>query len=188
MREETRSELRELVGRLKLTAIYVTHDQEEAFALCDRISVMAEGRILQTGSPRELYEQPAAVSVARFLGRNNLIRVMRLSAMKTEDGEFKTLDGGHRLHLPVQPGSLPPLNKPCVLAIRPEHVVISKQRIERDNALPATVREVQFSGATSTLKLDANGLQLEALVMGAGELSPGDSCTVVLPPERIRLL
>src|SRR3712207_3534742 len=56
LREETRAELRELVKRLKLTAIYVTHDQEEAFALCDRLSVMSEGRVLQTGTPRALYE------------------------------------------------------------------------------------------------------------------------------------
>ena len=75
LREETRGELRELVTRLGLTAVYVTHDQEEAFALCDRISVMAGGRILQTGRPRDLYEHPAQLSVARFLGRNNLIRV-----------------------------------------------------------------------------------------------------------------
>src|SRR5947207_4103126 len=59
LREETRSELRELVTRLGLTAVYVTHDQEEAFALCDRISVMVSGRLMQTGRPRELYEQPS---------------------------------------------------------------------------------------------------------------------------------
>ena len=58
LREETRSELRELVTRLGLTAVYVTHDQEEAFALCDRISVMVGGKLMQTGRPRELYEQP----------------------------------------------------------------------------------------------------------------------------------
>ena len=84
LREETRGELRELVARLGLTAVYVTHDQEEAFALCDRISVMGGGRILQTGAPRDLYEQPAQLSVARFLGRNNLIRAMRLSSSKAD--------------------------------------------------------------------------------------------------------
>src|SRR6266478_1812943 len=93
LREETRGELRELVGRLGLTAVYVTHDQEEAFALCDRIAVMFAGQILQIGLPRELYEQPARTAVARFLGRNNLISAMRLSAMKAEAGEFKTLQG-----------------------------------------------------------------------------------------------
>lgn len=188
LREETRSELRELVKRLGLTAVYVTHDQDEAFALCDRVSVMAQGRLLQTGTPRELYSHPSDMFVARFLGRNNLIRVMRLSAMKTEVGEFKTLEGGHKLLLPVHPGKLPPLNKPCILAIRPEHVLVKKESVKAENALPAVVREIQFAGATSTLKLDANGLGIEALRLSADEFSVGEGCTVVLPPERIRLL
>ena len=188
LREETRGELRELVGRLGLTAVYVTHDQEEAFALCDRISVMAQGRILQTGDPRELYEQPATVSVARFLGRNNLIRVMRLSAMKIQQGEFKTLEGGHKLYLPVQVSELPSLNKPCILAIRPEHVVVSKENSSKENCLLATVRAIDFTGATTTIKLDANGLLIEALLLSSQGFSVGDSCAVVLPPERIRLL
>lgn len=188
LREETRGELRELVGRLGLTAVYVTHDQEEAFALCDRISVMSGGRILQTGTPRELYEHPAEVSVARFLGRNNLIRAMRLSAMKDEVGEFKTQQGGHTVRLPVRSGDLPPLNQPCTLAIRPEHVVIAKENPVGQNALSAIVREIQFAGATSTIKFDANGLLLEALVLRSDDFSAGDACTVVLPPDRIALL
>ena len=188
LREATRGELRDLVQRLGLTAVYVTHDQEEAFALCDRLSVMVQGRILQTGTPRELYEDPAEVAVARFLGRNNLIRAMRLSAMKVETGEFKTLAGGHLLHLPVKPGDLPPLNRPCTLAIRPEHVVISKAPAGGENVLSATVREIQFAGGTSTIKVAANGLLLEALMIGSGEFSAGDLCTVSLPPDRIKLL
>src|SRR5882762_7619436 len=94
LREETRGELRELVVRLGLTAVYVTHDQEEAFALCDRIAVMFAGQILQIGLPRELYERPARTAVARFLGRNNLIRAIRLSSSKSSLGAFKTLEGG----------------------------------------------------------------------------------------------
>ncbi|MGH9881345.1 MAG: ABC transporter ATP-binding protein, partial [Pyrinomonadaceae bacterium] len=188
LREETRSELKELVKRLDLTAVYVTHDQEEAFALCDRISVMMNGRILQTGQPRELYERPAQISVARFLGRNNLIRVMRLSSSRTALGEFKTLEGDHTLRLPVQHEELAPLNKPCFLAIRPEHLVITKVGNERENVLPAQVRELNFAGATSGIKLDANGLSLEALVLQPDGLTVGDSCFVTLPPERMSLL
>ena len=188
LREETRGELRELVDRLGITAVYVTHDQEEAFALCDRISVMVQGRILQTGTPSQLYEHPAEVSVARFLGRNNLIPAMRLSAMKSVLGEFKTLAGAHTLRLPVKPGELPPLNKPCTLAVRPEHVLIAKESGNGENVLPATVRDIAFAGATTTITLDANGLVLEALVIRADDLSVGESCTIVLPPDRIILL
>ncbi len=189
LREETRGELRELVTRLGLTAVYVTHDQEEAFALCDRISVMVGGRLLQSGTPRELYERPGEVAVARFLGRNNLLRAMRLSAMKTELGEFKTLDGGHILRLPVRTEALPPLNQPCVLAIRPEHVVLAKGTAESgENVFPGVVRELQFAGATSTIRLDANGLIIEALVIKSDDFSVGDTRSITLPPGRITLL
>jgi iron(III) transport system ATP-binding protein len=188
LREETRGELRELVARLGLTAVYVTHDQEEAFALCDRISVMVGGHILQTGRPRDLYEHPSQLSVGRFLGRNNLIRVMRLSSSKSDLGEFKTLDGGHTIHIPVADKDLIPLNQPCILAIRPEHILVKASNDKLENALQAMVREINFAGATSSIKLDANGLILEALALEAEGISVGDQCTAVLPPQRISLL
>ena len=188
LREETRGELRELVTRLGLTAVYVTHDQEEAFALCDRISVMVGGRLLQTGRPRDLYEQPEQLSVGKFLGRNNLIRVMRLSSSRAEVQEFKTLDGGHTIRIPVDDRHLVPLNQPCILAIRPEHVVVLDSSEKIENSMPATVREINFAGATSSIKLDAHGLILEALALDADGLSVGDLRTVVLPSERIALL
>ena len=188
LREETRGELRQLVNRLGLTAVYVTHDQEEAFALCDRIGVMMGGRILQTGRPRELYEHPSQVSVAEFLGRNNLIRVMRLSSSKAELAEFKTLDGGHTLRLPSAQDKLVPLNKPCSLAIRPEHLILDKTNAHAENVLKAKVTEISFAGATSSIKLDANGLQLEALVLEPDGFVVGDFSFVQLPPDRISLL
>ncbi len=188
LREATRGELRELVARLGLTAVYVTHDQEEAFALCDRISVMGGGRLLQTGRPRELYERPAQLPVARFLGRHNLIRAVRLSSSKSELGEFKTLEGGHTVQVPVDEKPIAPLNQPCILAIRPEHVVVTKATSDGANALAAIVREINFAGATSSIRLDANGLMLEALALEADGLAVGDHCAVVLPSERISLL
>src|SRR5687767_10937732 len=185
LREETRSELRELVTRLGLTAVYVTHDQEEAFALCDRISVMMGGHILQTGKARELYEHPSQISVARFLGRNNLIRVVRLSSSKSTLGEFKTLEGDHTLRLPVRDNELAPMDKPCFLAIRPEHLLITRNNERSENVLPARVRELNFAGATSSVRLDANGLQLEVLVLEPDALAIGDACFVTLPAERL---
>jgi ABC-type Fe3+/spermidine/putrescine transport system ATPase subunit len=187
LREETRGELRELVTRLGLTAVYVTHDQEEAFALCDRISVMVGGKLMQTGKPRELYEQPGDIAVARFLGRNNLIRAMRLSSSKTTEGEFKTLDGEHTLHVPVTRDELAPLNKPVVLAIRPEHVHLTANE-GAPNTLRGVVKEIVFAGATSTVRVDANGLVLEALVVQPDGLQVNQECSVVLEPDKLRLL
>src|SRR6266852_4620086 len=194
LREETRSELRELVNRLRLTAVYVTHDQEEAFALCDRIGVMVGGRIMQTGEPRQLYAFPADISVARFLGRNNVINAIRLSSSKSSLGAFKTLEGGHTIHLPVSHDELAPLNKPCLLAIRPEHVVLVRDRSNNpdsetaENVLAAKIREIVFAGATSTVRVDANGLLLEALVLEPDGLKVGADCSVALPTHRLSLL
>src|SRR5688500_1853148 len=188
LREETRSELRELVTRLGLTAVYVTHDQEEAFALCDRIAVMVGGKLMQTGKPRELYEEPAEIAVAGFLGRSNLMRAMRWSSSNTNDGEFKTLDGEHRLLVSVERNELAPLNKPVVIAIRPEHVRLSANNDDEPNALRGSVREIGFAGATSTVRVDANGLLLEALVVQPDGLQINQECTVILDPDRLRLL
>ena len=188
LREETRSELRELVTRLGLTAVYVTHDQEEAFALCDRISVMVGGKLMQTGRPRELYDEPAAISVASFLGRNNLIKAMRLSSSKTTEGEFKTLEGGHTLRLPIKHDELAPLNQPVFLAIRPEHVQLSKNNVETENSLHGNIREIVFAGATSTVRVDAGGLLIEALVLRTEGLEVSQECSVVLPKDQLTLL
>ncbi len=189
LREETRGELRELVTKLGLTAVYVTHDQEEAFALCDRISVMSEGRILQTGAPRQLYEHPALERVARFLGRNNLIIARRLTSSDEPLGRFKTIEGEHTLTVPTERELLGPLNQNCTLAIRPEHLVVTKNESPAaENTLPAIVREINFAGATTSLHLDAGGLMLEVLRLSPDGLNPGDSCAVYLPPERINIL
>jgi ABC-type Fe3+/spermidine/putrescine transport system ATPase subunit len=194
LREETRTELRELVKRLGLTAVYVTHDQEEAFALCDRISVMSEGRILQTGTPRELYERPQEIRVARFLGRNNLIEAVRLSASHADTTLFRTVDGNHTLHVAAEVRANLPLNKPCTLAIRPEHVRLSQSATDgapdeqAQNILSANISSVSFAGATTTIKLDASGLALEALVLQPDGFTPGASINVSLPPEHLVIL
>jgi ABC-type Fe3+/spermidine/putrescine transport system ATPase subunit len=189
LREETRGELRELVTKLGLTAVYVTHDQEEAFALCDRISVMSEGRALQTGAPRELYERPQLTTVARFLGRNNLILARRLSSSDEAQGKFKTIDGEHTLTARVKREQLGPLNKNCTLAIRPEHLSLFKDAAaERENVVRAIIAEINFEGATTTVHLDAGGLKLEALRLSPEGFSVGEEWMVELPPNRITLL
>ena len=149
---------------------------------------MVGGKLMQTGRPRELYEQPSEISVASFLGRNNLIKAMRLSSSKTADGEFKTLEGGHTLHLPVRHEELAPLNKPVFLAIRPEHVQLSTNDNHGLNSLPGKIREIVFGGATSTVRVDANGLLLEALVLQTDGLRVDQDCNVILATDHLMLL
>jgi len=148
---------------------------------------MVGGKLMQTGRPRELYEQPSEIAVASFLGRNNLIKAMRLSSSKTGDGEFKTLEGGHTLHLPVKHSDLAPLNKPVYLAIRPEHVQLNEHN-GAENSLSGHIREIVFAGATSTVRVDANGLLLEALVLRTDGLQVNQPCNVILSPDHLTLL
>jgi len=196
LRVQTRGELRELVKRLKLTALYVTHDQDEAFAICDRICVMGAGRVLQTGTPAELYERPATVEVARFLGQNNLIRAGRLTPNRERVARFKTVDGGHTVSVNVETAALPPIDQTCVLAIRPEHLRLSKAGARAkpgggggdDNVLRAIVTAVNFSGPTTGVALDAAGLALEALLLGRDRFEAGEECEVSLPAARLTLI
>jgi iron(III) transport system ATP-binding protein len=184
LREKTRKELRHLILRLKLTAIYVTHDQEEAFALCDRISVMNAGALLQTGTPRELYKKPDQIGVATFIGRNNLFEARRLP---DRDGGcmVQTLQGNHELKISERRFSDTLDGNSVMLAIRPEHLRITRERNSEQNLLAAQVKEVNYSGATITLTLDAAGLGLEVLLIDADGFAVGDTCFVKLPPERI---
>jgi len=189
LREETRRELRALVKRLNLTAVYVTHDQEEAFALCDRIAVMSEGRVHQVGGPRELYEHPANPVVAKFLGNNNLIRAMRLTLSNDPITRFKTLAGRHTLTVSASHEQLMslPVNKPCLLAIRPEAITLNDNQVH-DNQLAARIEHVEFGGATTTLTLDANGMKLEVLVLRGDGFAIGEQCVATLSSDQIRLL
>jgi ABC-type Fe3+/spermidine/putrescine transport system ATPase subunit len=113
---------------------------------------------------------------------------MRLSSSTEGTGEFKTLSGGHTLRVPIQRGELAPLNKPTTLAIRPEHVALKKAADGSENMIPAEVREINFAGATSTVKLDAGGLLLEALVLQPNAFAVGTHCAAVLPAEHMFLL
>lgn len=193
LREETRSELRDLIKNLNLTAIYVTHDQDEAFALCDRIAILAEGKLLQTDTPRVLYEKPNQVAVARFLGKNNLIQAARLSSNKTVMPEFQTVIGQHRLFVDRAEGqnnvALGSINQIVTLAIRPENIILPfGAAFPEDNLLKAKVKDIQYFGATTRIKLDANNLEIEALVLRLVGLNIGDDCLVSLPPNRIMIL
>ena len=113
---------------------------------------------------------------------------MRLSSSKTTDGEFKTLEGGHTLHLPLKHDDLAPLNKPVFLAIRPEHVQLSTNDNHALNSLPGKIREIVFAGATSSVRVDANGLLVEALVLRTDGLQVDQQCNVILSPDHLTLL
>lgn len=147
LRDELVSELHQIIKSLGLTAIYVTHDQKEAFAIADRIAVMNAGRIEQVDRPQQVYQHPATGFVARFLGFQNIIPVTenRGGRVKTELGEF-TISGTSKSLL-IHPASL------------------SLQPSPNGIHFPATVIDVVFQGELSHLRVQhASGIKLSLAV------------------------
>jgi ABC-type Fe3+/spermidine/putrescine transport system ATPase subunit len=152
LREHLMLELGEILRKSQQTAIYVTHDQEEAFAVADRIVLMNAGRVLQTGAPLDIYRRPGSVFAARFLGLNNLLPGRLLS--KTE-GKF--------IETPV--GVFPlPANQP-VERERQFYVLLRPDSVEADQPgayrISGKVQGVSFRGGTSKVSITSNGLRLE---------------------------
>jgi putative spermidine/putrescine transport system ATP-binding protein len=152
LREEVRVEIRELQRQLGLTTIMVTHDQEEALTVADRLVVMAEGEIRQIGSQRDLYERPADRFVAGFVGRSTF-----LDGRVTAPGKFVTAGG---LHLKCQNGAL----GAAALVLRPERLHLGAANL--DNRLPGRVEFVSYLGPVLELHV---------------RLSPADRVLVQLP-------
>ncbi len=116
LRVEVRRELRELQKRLGITTIFVTHDQEEANTICDRIAVMSEGEVMQVGTPMDLYEHPANLFVAGFLGTASIIE-----GQLSNDGKVWEVPGGGRIELP-KARPVPPRAR---LVLRPQSVEVA---------------------------------------------------------------
>jgi ABC-type Fe3+/spermidine/putrescine transport system ATPase subunit len=188
MRREAFERLRATVKEKNLAVLFASSDFSAILSLCDRVAVMANGYIQQTGAPHEVYEHPESAIVARITGHNNLFEARRLSSSKAEIPEFQTLVGEHRIFTQkTGRNALGALNQNILLGIRPEQISISfGASFPEDNLLKATVKSVRFMGPTTLIELDANGLKLEALVLRLVGLNPGDECMVGLPPDRIQ--
>jgi putative spermidine/putrescine transport system ATP-binding protein len=142
LRQEVRVEIRELQRKMGLTTVMVTHDQEEALTMADRLVVMSEGSVRQVGSQRDLYERPADRFVAGFVGRSTF-----LEGTVEAPGRFRT-DGG--LMLACAGGGPGGVQGRAVLALRPERIEIGPAdgpRSGLDNGLPGTVEFVSYLGA-----------------------------------------
>ena len=143
LREELRLEIKELLQRLSITAIYVTHDQAEALAMSDRVAVMFSGKILQEANPRELYLKPKAKFVAQFIGQVNFFEGKVLPGSFNGMAVVQTAQGDFRCTLPstIESGSR------ALLAVRPESFVVSaEQRLDAVNVLRGKVEKNVFLG------------------------------------------
>ncbi len=175
VRSRLRSEIRRLQQDLHITTIYVTHDQEEALVLSDRIAVMDHGRVLQIGTPIELYEQPASLFVADFIGTNNLVPG---TVATVGDGMAVLETPAGRLRGKVS-GQLA-AGRRAVVAIRPENLVLDgggdtdvtmKGRIVLSQYLGSLIRYEIEAGAGVALRIDVSDPKSHRLLAPGHEVA-----------------
>ena len=179
LRLEMRTEIRRLHQALGLTTIYVTHDQEEALSLSDRIVLMRQGLIRQVGTPREVYLEPASAYAANFLGARNLLPVRVVAAagdVQIETGSGVTLTGTPR-------GDLAPGDE-AIAVIRPEHISLLAQGQDGVNTLPGLVETVEFVGNGIEVSV-RSGLTGEIIARTEDLWRQGDGVALRLPAERL---
>ncbi len=186
LRKRLQIELKSLQEEVGITFVYVTHDQEEALTMSDRIAVMSQGRVEQVGPPKEIYEEPATAYVADFLGVSNLMDATARGAgpdgCQVSLGEFSLVAGQGD---PTTEGS-------AKITIRPERVDLEAQGIAGENRVPGMVERVVYVGSVLQVIINlAPGARIQAWLQNEGETLPyasGTAVTAHLPPEALRVL
>jgi iron(III) transport system ATP-binding protein len=184
VRVRLRGEIRSLQQRLGITTILVTHDQEEALSMADRIVVMNHGVIDQIGAPAEVYRNPATPFVADFVGKTNLLPASR-------SGENRVQIGEQRFDCEMDAE----LGKSAALRVffRPEDVLVRGVGGATPNSAAAVVEKVEFLGAYSRVTFRLSGIDqplfadLSVNDMAEFRVKPGDTLRVAVPPERMRV-
>jgi ABC-type Fe3+/spermidine/putrescine transport system ATPase subunit len=182
IRLELRTEIRKLVQDLGLTAIHVTHDQSEAMAISDRIAVMRKGKILQVGTPQELYMNPKEIFVANFVGESNFLE----GYVEAVSDKGTVLELRGNLHVKVSDKSRSS-GKKVVLAVRPEALDLDKGHKKVENALLGRIESVKFEGTTTRydVRLENEDLVVVTRPSLAGEwLNADEKVTISFPPEK----
>jgi len=182
LRERMRTELQLLQSRLGFTAIFVTHDQEEALSLSDTIVIMNRGLIEQTGTPQDVFRNPATAFTARFLGYSNVF-AGRVTALG-DGGVEVELGEGQRLSARWRSASPPRQGENCQLAFRADRVALEPGGgAAGRNAFPGVVETAAFLGTYFDYTVTAGALQVEAEGPVDHPATRGQAVNVSIPPE-----
>jgi spermidine/putrescine transport system ATP-binding protein len=188
LRKTLQLELKALQEAVGITFVYVTHDQEEALTMSDRLAVMAGGRIEQVGAPTELYEEPASTYVAGFLGVANLFPAVS-NPIANGGGRCRLRLGDFELEAS---GGDTGASGEVRVVIRPERVRLEPYGTGGPNRVPGMVERLVYQGpATQLVVRLANGESLQALVQNQGQPLPwrqGSAIAVHLPADALRVL
>ena len=184
LRERARTWVKELQHQLGLTTVFVTHDQDEALSMSDRVAVMSNGEVQQIGTPEEIYRRPCNRFVAEFVGRVNLLSGQ--VAARERGRVALELAGGRKLWIDAE--QTPPPRSELTLAVRPEALRVEAAAVSTlngNNTLDAIVHSVAFLGDHYQYELDASGIALTAQTsqpVFAEQVKvhiPADACAIV---------
>jgi iron(III) transport system ATP-binding protein len=177
LRRRVREDIRELQQSLNLTVAYVTHDQEEALAVSDHIIVMSNARIAQTGTPRELYEEPVDLFVADFIGDANILTG---DLVNVAGSQAHVQLGGLSLHLPHRGASQGAVK----LAVRPDAIFL-EETAARPGTLAGTVKKASYLGTQVEYDVESPIGELFVVQYGRKEpIAPGTPVSISFATER----
>ena len=186
LREETRAEIRELVKRLRITTVYVTHDQLEALTMSDVIAVMQDGRIVQEGSPTDIYGRPSERFVAGFIGMSNFVegKVTQLPANGSAIGTVETASGALSCVLPqgAKTGAR------VVVVVRPEDMSITAAGGGGENVIKGQVVSTMFMGDATECQIALPDTVLRLKLHPTAKVARDEIVYIGLPAERCRAL
>ena len=182
LRERMRFELVALQRNLGSTSVYVTHDQAEAMVMSDRIILMNQGRIVQQGTPRDLYERPVSRFAAEFVGNANLLSA---TVVAEHQSTYRTVvDGGLALRgRPAWADWRPPPDDRVLLCLRPENLQIVADGTSGENVFAARVGRVSYLGASQTCELITVAGTLRADLPARSGLSVGAEIQIRVDPD-----
>ncbi|MCW5708153.1 sn-glycerol-3-phosphate ABC transporter ATP-binding protein UgpC [Shinella sp.] len=179
LREQMRAEIKKLHGDLHATSIYVTHDQIEAMTLADRIVAMHAGVVQQVGTPLDLYDRPANLFVAGFIGSPGMNFFEGCYLVSGDQAELRLANG---VALPVPQRAGIESGATATLGIRPEHVVLGAQ-----GALEAKVDLIEPTGFGIIMHVSIHDVPMKIFTLDRAMLDPGPAVRVDLPQERLHL-
>ncbi|HWK63684.1 MAG TPA: ABC transporter ATP-binding protein [Rhizobiaceae bacterium] len=190
LREHMQLEIKNIQERLGVTVIYVTHDQEEALTMSDRIVVMRDGRVEQVGTPAQLYNDPATAFVADFIGQSNLIEG---KIARREDGVVGLATSGGQIVFGTRKGEIAP-SAQTRLCVRPERVQVVSRGAGAElaeSALSGRVEEVIYVGDATKLRIDCRSFTVTAKLQNKDDSQPftaGDEVMVSWAASSAKIL
>lgn len=189
LREKMRFEIKSLVRRMGITAVYVTHDQAEAMVISDRIAVMESGNVVQVGTPQDIYERPANRFVADFIGTTNFLAGEVVQVLQEADRVYLRTEFGQKMLCKTPSSAAPKAGKTVYASIRPEDVAVFVDPPQsRENLFKGTIVHRAYLGNFLYFFVSVDGTMIRVQVPHHLPQDEGQEVYLVLDPQKCMIL